>query len=188
MENAVPILSAFHIHCIAMLLPFVTFGLLLLCLPVGISLPAAQGKGTVQELTLHEIQILELLSTRREELARKEEELKAKENAIMALEQSINLKLSELDALNKVSQRVKLELKEIEDAKLKGLVKIYENMHPRRAAQIFDEMEMDSLVGLISAMKEMKVAPIIANMDVKKARELSICLTKRVLQNNAKQI
>lgn len=138
-----------------------------------------EGLGT--GFTAQELRVLELLSKRREELARKEEELKVKEKMILALERSISSKLAELDALNKMSQEAKSELRAMEEAKAKGLVKIYENMPPRRAAQIFDEMDIETLVGLVSSMKEIKVAAIIANMDVRKARELSICLTKKTL-------
>lgn len=144
------------------------------------NLPALTAKFTTQE-----VQVLELLSQRREELAKKAEELKIREIMMLALEKNINAKLADLEALNKMCQKAKLEMQAIEDAKTKSLVKIYENMHPRRAAQIFDEMDMGSLVTLVSAMKEIKVAAIIASMNVKKAKELSICLTKKALPADA---
>ncbi len=66
-----------------------------------------------------------------------------------------------------------------ENAKLLSLVKIYENMKAKDAAKIFNELEMQVLLRVVSNMKEIKVAPIIANMDPAKARDLSIELANQ---------
>ena len=41
---------------------------------------------------------------------------------------------------------------------------IYESMKPKEAAQIFDKLEINVLLGVIERMKENKVAPILASM------------------------
>ena len=66
-----------------------------------------------------------------------------------------------------------------ENAKFQSLVKIYENMKPREAAKIFDELDMPMLIQIVTRMKEIRVAPIIAAMNPSKAKELSIELSKQ---------
>jgi flagellar motility protein MotE (MotC chaperone) len=51
-------------------------------------------------------------------------------------------------------------------------------MKPREAAKIFDELDMSMLVAIVTRMKEVRSAPIIASMNPSKAKELSIELTK----------
>ena len=65
-----------------------------------------------------------------------------------------------------------------EHSKILSLVKIYENMKPRDAAKIFDELEMPVLLQVVSNMKEIKVAPVIASMNPARARDLSIELAR----------
>ena len=51
-------------------------------------------------------------------------------------------------------------------------------MKPRDAAKIFDELEMPVLLQVVSNMKEIKVAPVIASMNPARARDLSIELAR----------
>ena len=44
--------------------------------------------------------------------------------------------------------------------------------------KIFDELDMNMLVAIVTRMKEVRSAPIIAAMNPSKAKELSIELTK----------
>ena len=60
-----------------------------------------------------------------------------------------------------------------EKAKINQLVAIYENMKPKDAANIFNELEMPVLLQVIKNMKERKVAPVIASMSAEKARSLT---------------
>ena len=66
-----------------------------------------------------------------------------------------------------------------ENSKILSLVKIYETMKPKDAAKIFNELEMPVLLKVVSNMKEIRVAPVIAIMDTVKARELSIELSRQ---------
>ncbi|MFY7962270.1 MAG: magnesium transporter MgtE N-terminal domain-containing protein, partial [Elsteraceae bacterium] len=47
------------------------------------------------------------------------------------------------------------------------------SMKPKEAAQIFDKLEMDVLLGVAQRMKEGKVAPILASMQPEKAKLLT---------------
>ena len=66
--------------------------------------------------------------------------------------------------IDKFTKQQILEQKE----QIKSFVKIYENMPPKNAAIIFNDMDIDLLVQIISNMKEIKASSILAHMDVKK--------------------
>ena len=70
-----------------------------------------------------------------------------------------------------------------EDAKIRSLVKIYENMKPADAARIFDELDLPIMLEVVDKMSERKAAPILANMNPLKAKELTVELAdQRKLQ------
>ena len=61
---------------------------------------------------------------------------------------------------------------------MKSLVKIYENMKPKDAARIFEELDMDTLLSVAERMGERKLAPVMAKMNPIKAREVTVELSK----------
>ena len=57
------------------------------------------------------------------------------------------------------------------------VIKIYENMKPKDAARIFDELDMDTLLLVAERMKERKLAPVMAQMKPTKAKDVTIRLS-----------
>lgn len=129
--------------------------------------------------SIHEINLLEKLDKRRKELSSYEKELKEKEVLLNTIEASLSDKVQELGKLNKKLDKIKINEQNEEEVKIKSLVKIYESMHPRRAAPIFDDMDLDTLIKIVPLMKESKISPILASMQVEKARKLSVALAER---------
>lgn len=125
-----------------------------------------------------EMKILQELSNRRQALEKTEESLNMKANVLKATENKLEQKVTELKSLQDQVSELMKDYGEQEDAKYRSLVKIYENMKPREAAKIFDELEMDMLVQIATRMKEARFAPILASMHPIKAKELSVELTK----------
>ncbi len=125
-----------------------------------------------------EMKILQELSSRRQALDKTEETLNMRENVLKATENKLDQKVHELQSLQTQVSELMKGYDEKENVKFQSLVKIYENMKPREAAKIFDELEMPMLVEIVTRMKEIRVAPIIASMNPSKAKELSIELTK----------
>lgn len=120
-----------------------------------------------------ELDLLQSLAKRRDELDAREKELTIKSKVLESTEQRINTKLDELKALE---AQVKVSLAQYDEkqaADVKSLVKIYENMKPVDAAAIFNELELPILLSVIDAMSERKVAPVLAAMDPKRAREVT---------------
>lgn len=50
---------------------------------------------------------------------------------------------------------------------------IYENMKPKDAGRIFEELEMNVLLEVAEKMNNRRLAPILAKMDPKKARDVT---------------
>ena len=57
-----------------------------------------------------------------------------------------------IDSLKEQIEKESLALQSKDDEKVKSLVKIYENMNPKRAAQIFDEIELETLMQIIQGI------------------------------------
>jgi flagellar motility protein MotE (MotC chaperone) len=144
-----------------------------------------QGKTTVKELekikakqnaeqfSKVEIDILTNLSKRREELDQREKELDLKEASLTAAETKVSDKIREMKNLKEEVDKVLALYNEKQDTEIRGLVKIYEAMKPLDAAAIFNEMEMPILLEVIDKMSERKVAPILAGMNPKRARDVT---------------
>lgn len=125
-------------------------------------------------LTPAEIEILMRLAERRDSLEKREREIDAREGLLRAAEIRIERRVAELEDLRRViEERIKVFDEQQED-KLGSLVKIYENMKPKDAARIFEELEMTTLLEVAERMKERKLAPVMAQMGPERAREVTV--------------
>lgn len=134
---------------------------------------ALKAKESVPRFTQNEIDLLENLSKRRDELDQREKDLVIKSKVLEATEKRINDKLSEMKTLQSDLTKVVAQYNDKQDSQIKGLVKIYENMKPGDAANIFNEMDMPILLEVINKMSERKVAPVLAAMSPSKARDVT---------------
>lgn len=125
-------------------------------------------------LTTAEIELLQHLSIRREEIDKREKEIDIRDGLMQAAESRIDKKVIELQNLQVTIDGLIQKFDEQQDAKLLSLVKIYENMKPKDAANIFEDLEMQTLLEVAERMKERKLAPVMAKMDPKKAREMTV--------------
>ena len=65
------------------------------------------------------------------------------------------------------------------EQQMQSLVKIYSNMKPKDAARIFEGLDMQVLLEVIGRMKERKTAPILAQMNPKRAEQVTLELAQR---------
>lgn len=129
--------------------------------------------------TQAEIDLLQRLADRRIELEIWRRDIEMRERLLKATEKRLDKKVAELEV---IQQRIKGLLKQYDkeqEAKLKSLVKIYENMKPKNAAVIFGELEMPILLDVVERMREARVAPILAKMSPKKAKRVTTELVLR---------
>ena len=129
-------------------------------------------------LTQAEIDLLQQLADRREALEAREREIEMRIGLLKAAESRIDKKVEDLKILQVTIERLIKTYDAEQDEKMGSLVKIYENMKPKDAARIFEEMEMDTLLLVAERMKERKLAPVMARMNPAKAKEMTVELSR----------
>ncbi len=124
------------------------------------------------------LEMFEDLSRRREQIEKSEKDLAMREALLKAASQELDRKVQELSNLRKEIEKL-LELQSGQEQKrIDSLVKIYEGMKPKDAARIFDTLDLDILVRVLSKMSERKVAPVLAAMNPERARTVTIMLAE----------
>lgn len=129
-------------------------------------------------LTQSEIDLLQKLAERRVEIEARARELETREAMLAAAQSRIDTKIEEFKALQATIESLVKTYDEQQGTKLQSLVKIYENMKPKDAARIFEELDMDVLLKVAERMKERSLAPIMAKMNAERAREITVELDK----------
>ena len=125
------------------------------------------------------MELFEDLSKRRKDLADRDRELAVREALLKAAEQEISQKYKELVSLRSEIQDLLKEQTEEEQKRIASLVKIYEGMKPKDAARIFNTLDLDILLRVVSKMSERKSAPILASMNPDRARTLTMMLIEQ---------
>lgn len=119
------------------------------------------------------------LSKRRADLDRREKELQTKEALLKAGQQELERKYTELSQLRSEIEKLLETQSAEEQARITSLVKIYENMKPGEAARIFNTLDLDVLVSVMSKMSERKLSPIIGQMESERAKTVTVILAQQ---------
>jgi flagellar motility protein MotE (MotC chaperone) len=122
------------------------------------------------------------LQDRRQELDTRARELDIRENLIQSAEKRVEARLNEL---KDVEARIKVETQQKDDAeasRLKGLVTMYETMKPRDAAKIFNGLDSDVLLEVVSRINPRQMSEILAQMSADVAQHLTIELASKARQ------
>lgn len=131
-----------------------------------------------REYSESELDILQSLSKRREDLDQRERNLNESAALLKAAEKEVDRKLAELSGLKAEIEKLLGQQGQMEDARITSLVKIYEAMKPKEAATIFNTLDPDVLLSVVSRMNERRLSPILASMDPEKARMVTIRLAE----------
>lgn len=124
------------------------------------------------------MELFEDLTERRQEIERKERALSTREAMLRAAEKELDQKYQELDQLRAEIETLLEKQSEEEQGRLASLVKIYEGMKAKEAARIFDTLDLDVLVSVMSQMSERKLSGILAAMNPERARTVTILLAE----------
>ncbi|MBU0723789.1 MAG: hypothetical protein KJ904_05325 [Alphaproteobacteria bacterium] len=146
--------------------------------------PAAQRKDGDKPIdpilfSRSEIELLQELSRRREELDQREQTLIQKEGLLAAAEQRIEKRIGDLASIRGDIEGLIKKYNEQEEAELQRLVKIYEAMKPKDAAAIFNELDIAILLQVMERMAERRIAPILADMTPKRAQQVTTEIASR---------
>lgn len=135
--------------------------------------------GDAGALSQTEMDVLQKLTERRTTLDGREKDIERRESMLKAAEDQIDRKVSEMRTLQTTIEGLLRQYNDQEDNKMRSLVKIYENMKPKEAAKIFEQLDMPIMLEVVERMKEQKVAPILAEMDPSKAKNVTAELAQR---------
>ena len=126
-----------------------------------------------------QMELFEDLSQRRKDLDGKERELEMREALLKAAQQEMEQKFKELSSLRSEIQGLLVEQSDEEKQRITSLVKIYEGMKAKDAARIFNTLDLDVLMQVVTEMSERKSAPIIAAMQADRARTVTVMLAEQ---------
>lgn len=119
------------------------------------------------------------LAARRQELDKREKDMATREALLKAGERELDQKLRELTAVRNEIQGLLKQQSDEEKTRVDSLVKIYEGMKAKDAARIFNTLDMNVLIQVMSKMSERKSAPILAEMNPDRARAVTILLAQQ---------
>lgn len=142
--------------------------------PGGIVIPL-----DAKPVSVAERAILERLHERREELEVRARELDMRETLLKAVEQKLEARANEMkDTESRIT--VALQKKdEADNARLKGIVTMYESMKAKDAAKIFDRLEMRILVEVATQINPRRMSDILAVMSPEAAERLTVEFANR---------
>lgn len=122
--------------------------------------------------------VLSRLSERRAELDKLQAQLEERENLVAAAEARLEERSRALEALETRITALVDEKKAQQDEQFAGLVSMYENMKPKDAAVIFNDLTMDILLRVALTMNPRKMSPILAAMRPERAQELTVAMAE----------
>lgn len=151
------------------------------CLPSGDAVPTQMGENgqaepliNIEGTSASEQQVLERLAARRTELEQYEQDLLLRGSIVDAAEKRIEERAATLAALEAQISTLVDKRTEMETGQFAGIVAMYENMKPKDAATIFNNLDMAVLLQVAKTMSPRKMAPILAAMDAPRAQELTV--------------
>lgn len=125
------------------------------------------------------MEMFEDLTRRRDALDAREKDLVTREALLKAAEQELDRKYQELETIRTEIKGLLVEQSEEEKSRITSLVKIYEGMKPKEAAHIFNTLDIDILVEVMTQMSERKLSPVLAAMDADRARAVTILMAEQ---------
>lgn len=130
-------------------------------------------------LSQAEVQVLQALGTRRQELDARGEAIETQDGLMLAAEQRLNERLAELRTLETHVNDLLGQLDESQEQRLSSLVDVYTRMRAKDAAAVFDGLEDEVLVQVASRMREANLAEVMGRMEPGRARALTQMLAER---------
>ncbi|MEN6543702.1 hypothetical protein [Parvibaculum sp.] len=121
-----------------------------------------------------EVAVLGSLSQRREELDKRAKDVEMREQLLAAAEKRVEERIGELKQIEASIKSRIADNDKANEARLAGVVKMYETMKPKDAARIFERLDMGVLLDVTKRMEPRKLAAVLATMDPVTAQELTV--------------
>ncbi len=129
--------------------------------------------------------VLQDLRARRKELDARASRLDEREALQTAAERRLTERVQQLTALQAKLEQLEKDRQDRQEANWRGLVRVYEDMRPRDAAAIFNDLDNAVLIPVLDRMKDAKAAPILAAMTPERARGATSQLAQFRTQSTA---
>jgi len=117
--------------------------------------------------------LLGVLNRKEKELASREDEIEIKEERLNVIREDIEARIKELRKEHDEIAALVRKIDEINDQRIKRIVKIYESMKPEEAASRVEKLDEEMAVMILASMSERKAAKILSFVDVAKSVRLS---------------
>jgi flagellar motility protein MotE (MotC chaperone) len=125
-----------------------------------------------------DISLAASLQEREQKIEEKETELRVREQKNKALQQEIDAKLDTLMNLQKEVNEKLAEMKQVQDADFKNLIKVYSTMSATKLSPLLNQMTDENVARILRAMKADQVAKIVPKLEPEKAVRVSRLLGK----------
>jgi len=127
-----------------------------------------------------DMDMIEAVRRKESELKRREEALAERERLLKEIRDDIAKKGRSLRARLQKIKELKEQIERYNGTKVTHLVKIYENMAPKDAAERLSRLDDATAVLILGHMKEKKAGKILGFVDVTKSVKLSRMLAERI--------
>ncbi|MFH1344976.1 MAG: flagellar protein FlbB [Pseudomonadota bacterium] len=132
--------------------------------------------------------ILERLQSRRQELEARAREIDIRESLLKSAEKRIESKVEEMKAVESRISTATGAKSEIDAARFKGIITMYEGMKPKDAAKVFDRLEMSVLFEIASQIAPRKMSDILGLMQTEAAERLTVEMARRAGTDKAASV
>ncbi|OYW43077.1 MAG: hypothetical protein B7Z38_02810 [Rhodobacterales bacterium 12-64-8] len=129
-------------------------------------------------LSSNEIIVLRSLQARREALDEREVGVETREAAAAAAEEKLQEQIADLKGVEGRVQGLLAQMDVKRDERMTSLVKTYEAMKPKDAAEIFNGMDDKVLLEIAKSMKSATLAAVMSAMTPKRAEALTRMLVE----------
>ncbi len=133
----------------------------------GVSFPGEQKASPIN------IDILETIKKRSEDLDAKENSLKQQEEQLNMLKLTLEEKMQKMNEVQKKIEELLAARTDLIERSVKHLVKVYSSMKPNEAARLLEKLDKDISIQILSKMKGKSAAKILEKMDGTMAANIS---------------
>lgn len=132
----------------------------------------------------NQMKVLKALVEKRKQMEQEQASLEQRKKLLDLSQQKITTSLSELEKLKNSLEQKTHQMSQEEQETVQRITKIYENMKPETAAQIFDKFDLESLVQMAKHMNQKKFSAILSFMDPAKAQFLTVHMLPKPLASS----
>lgn len=135
--------------------------------------------GDISRMSPAEIRLVHDLAERRVIMDQREQRLDEREAVLAAAEQKLLERQSQLEILKRDIEDLLAKFDTAQDQQTSALRETYEKMKPKSAAAIFNDLDIETMLGVIRGIAPRRLAPILQAMNPERARIVTQELARR---------